>query len=61
MTLSLTGASKDRYSESIRVSVQAEDMIKLIEDGQSLSLWYDFIRESDPPQTKALKVAIIKK
>ncbi|MCC5803647.1 DUF3221 domain-containing protein [Rossellomorea vietnamensis] len=60
MTLALTGESKDRYSETIRVSVKDEVMIKLIEEGQDLSVWYDFLRESDPPQTRALKVAIIK-
>lgn len=61
MTLALTGESRDRYSETIRVSVPDEEMIKLVEEGQSLTVWYDFVRESDPPQTKALKVAIIKK
>jgi Protein of unknown function (DUF3221) len=60
MTLALTGESRDRYSETIRVSVPDEHMIKLIEKGQDLSVWYDFVRESDPPQTKALKVDIIK-
>jgi Protein of unknown function (DUF3221) len=61
MTLELTGELKDRYAETIRVSVPDENMIKLIEEGQGLSVWYDFVRESDPPQTKALKVEIIKK
>ncbi|MEI2665435.1 DUF3221 domain-containing protein [Rossellomorea sp. LJF3] len=60
MTLALTGESRDRYSETIRVSIPDEEIIKLIEEGKSLSVWYDFVRESDPPQTKALKVAIIK-
>ncbi|WP_061809126.1 DUF3221 domain-containing protein [Rossellomorea vietnamensis] len=59
MTLTLTGESRDRYSERIRVSVRDENMIKLIEEGQELSVWYDFVRESDPPQTRALKVEII--
>lgn len=59
MTLALTGESRDRYSETIRVSVPDEEMIKLIEEGQDLSLWFDTIRESNPPQTKALKIKII--
>ncbi|WP_034761423.1 DUF3221 domain-containing protein [Rossellomorea vietnamensis] len=60
MTLALTGESRDRYSETIWVSVPDEEMIKLIEEGQDLSVWYDFVRESAPPQTKALKVAVKK-
>lgn len=59
MTLALTGESRDRYSETIRVSVPDEEMIKLIEEGQDLSVWFDTIRESNPPQTKALKIKII--
>lgn len=59
MTLALTGESRDRYSETIRVSVPDEEMIKLIEEGQDLSVWFDIIRESNPPQTKALKIKVI--
>lgn len=59
MILELTGESKDRYAETIRVAVPDENMIKLIEEGQGLDMWYDFVRESDPPQTRALKVEII--
>ncbi|UTE78330.1 DUF3221 domain-containing protein [Rossellomorea sp. KS-H15a] len=59
MTLALTGESRDRYSETIRISVPDEEMIKLVEEGQELSVWFDIIRESNPPQTKALKIKVI--
>ncbi|MFI8684542.1 DUF3221 domain-containing protein [Rossellomorea sp. NPDC077527] len=58
LTLALTGESKEKYSDIISVSVPDEGMIKLVKEGQSLSVWYDFIRESNPPQTRALKVEI---
>ncbi|CAN7549761.1 DUF3221 domain-containing protein [Rossellomorea sp. LjRoot5] len=60
ITLALAGESRGRYSETIRVSVQDENMIKLIEEGQDLFVWYDFVRESDPPQTTALNIEIIR-
>jgi Protein of unknown function (DUF3221) len=59
MTLELSGESKKRYSEKIHVSVPDKWMMELIEEGQNLSVWFDMIRESNPPQTRALKVEII--
>ncbi|MCR8849359.1 YobA family protein [Rossellomorea sp. SC111] len=59
MTLELTGESKKRYSEKIHVSVPDKKMLEPIEEGQNISVWFDIIRESNPPQTKALKVEII--
>ncbi|MBN8193254.1 DUF3221 domain-containing protein [Bacillus sp. NTK074B] len=59
MTLELTGESKEKYSDIISISVPDENMMEFIKEGQHLSLWYDFIRESNPPSTRALKVKII--
>ncbi|MGF2616143.1 DUF3221 domain-containing protein [Rossellomorea aquimaris] len=27
-----------------------------LQEGQQIKVWYDYIRESNPPQTRALKV-----
>ncbi|MGM0852475.1 MAG: DUF3221 domain-containing protein [Bacillota bacterium] len=56
ITLELTGESKETFSDTIRVGVADEEKFNSIEEGQNLSVWYDFIRESNPPQTKALKI-----
>jgi Protein of unknown function (DUF3221) len=59
MTLELSGESKKRYSEKIHVSVPDKRIMESIEEGQNISVWFDMIRELNPPQTKALKVEII--
>ncbi|MFA9558255.1 DUF3221 domain-containing protein [Evansella sp. AB-rgal1] len=47
--------SKDFYN-IIYVKVEDEKQLHSIRKGQNLAVWYDYIRESNPPQTKALKV-----
>jgi hypothetical protein len=59
ITLELTDQSGQRFSDTIHVGVKDEEMLNHIEEGYNLSVWYDFIRESNPPKTTALKIEFI--
>lgn len=43
---------------TIWVKVDDENMLANIEKGQTVNVWFDYIRESNPPQTKGLKIEI---
>ena len=53
--LELIGDSKN-ISDKISVGIEDEKMLINIEEGQNVLVWYDYIRESYPPQTKGLKI-----
>lgn len=53
--LELIGDSK-YISKTIRVSVSDEKILANIEVGQEILVWFDYIRESDPPQTRGLRI-----
>ncbi|TYR99220.1 DUF3221 domain-containing protein [Rossellomorea vietnamensis] len=54
-TLKLTGESK-KVAKTIRVGLGGECSLNGLQEGQQIKVWYDYIRESNPPQTRALKV-----
>ncbi|MDE5416167.1 DUF3221 domain-containing protein [Alkalihalobacterium chitinilyticum] len=41
---------------TIRVIVEDKSMLADITKGQKVNVWYDYIRESNPPQTRGLKI-----
>lgn len=43
---------------TIRVKVDDKNMLSNIKKGQKVNVWYDYIRESNPPQTKGLRIEI---
>jgi hypothetical protein len=53
--LELMGDSKN-ISDTIRVSVGDEKMLDNLVVEQHILVWYDYIRESYPPQTRGLKI-----
>ncbi|WP_066050712.1 hypothetical protein [Robertmurraya korlensis] len=53
--LELMGDSKN-ISNTIRVSVGDEKMLDNLVEEQHILVWYDYIRESYPPQTRGLKI-----
>ncbi|MDX5475965.1 MAG: YobA family protein [Bacillaceae bacterium] len=50
--------SSDSIITDFTIWVFVEDKKKLadIKKGQSVNVWYDYIRESNPPQTRGLKI-----
>lgn len=56
--LELIGESQ-KISDKISVEVEADKMLADIEEGQTVKVWYDQIRESYPPQTRGLKVEVL--
>lgn len=57
LTLELTGDSTS-ISDIIIVYFDEELIQEDFKEGQKLTVWYDMIRESYPPQTKAFKIQI---
>jgi hypothetical protein len=53
--LELMGDSKN-ISDTIRISVEDEEMLDNLVEEQVILVWYDYIRESNPPQTRGLKI-----
>ncbi|MGI8386950.1 hypothetical protein [Robertmurraya sp. P23] len=53
--LELMGDSKN-ISDTIRVSVEDEKMLDNLVEEKDILVWYDYIRESNPPQTRGLKI-----
>ncbi|MFG6146862.1 hypothetical protein [Halobacillus sp. B23F22_1] len=51
--LGLTAASKEQHSDMIRVGYEESHKIQA---GDYVFVWCDYIRESDPPQTTAVKL-----
>ena len=45
-------------ADTIWVTVEDADTMSEIQIGQHVSIWFDMIRESYPPQTDALKIEI---
>ncbi|MUK88299.1 DUF3221 domain-containing protein [Ornithinibacillus sp. L9] len=43
---------------TIWVKVDDENMLVDIKKGQKVNVWYDYIRESYPPQTTGLKIEV---
>ncbi|WP_096187347.1 DUF3221 domain-containing protein [Evansella halocellulosilytica] len=41
---------------TIWVTVEDKSMLADIKKGQKVNVWYDYIRESNPPQTRGLKI-----
>ncbi len=45
----------------IWVKVDDENLLADIKKGQHVTVWYDNIRESNPPRTKGLKIEVVSK
>jgi Protein of unknown function (DUF3221) len=43
---------------TIWVKVDDGNMLADIKKGQKVNVWYDYIRESNPPRTKGLKIEV---
>ncbi|SEN50216.1 Protein of unknown function [Mesobacillus persicus] len=56
--LELVGESS-HISNKIHVSVEDNEMLADIIEGQHVRVWYDVISESYPPQTQALRLELI--
>ncbi|TYR81799.1 DUF3221 domain-containing protein [Priestia megaterium] len=50
----------DKYSEVYIFSTNKEEYQRLLQSGLKVRIWYDYIRESNPPRSKILKFEIIK-
>ncbi|MCG7343963.1 YobA family protein [Sporosarcina sp. ACRSL] len=57
ITLELSESSSIGKGE-IWIKVDDESTLDNIKKGQQVSVWYDYIRESNPPKTKGLKIEV---
>lgn len=58
VTLQLIQESKE-FADTIRVGVEDEKLLFNLKEEQYILVWYDYIRESNPPQTRGLKIELI--
>ncbi|RIW30375.1 DUF3221 domain-containing protein [Bacillus salacetis] len=48
----------EKWGDKVRVGFSDVQMTADVNEGQIINIWYDNIRESDPPQIHALKIEV---
>jgi hypothetical protein len=48
-----------RWGDMVIVGFPNGQMTADAEEGQIVDIWYDYIKESDPPQTNGLKIEVV--
>jgi hypothetical protein len=49
----------DKYKEEYIISTKVKEQQDIMVSGVNVKIWYDYIRESNPPRTKILKLEIV--